>query len=296
MAKRDLPVLQPPSDIEIHDNTMLDWHARCPFLYWIRAVRGLSPRIVAQPLSFGSLLHDGLAEYYIALNEGDDWMTAGERAIRVIQAMEYDDPVDGHRTKQRAALVMVEYIEEYKEDSDFREILFTETPFRITDDNGFGYGGRIDLIVKAYGGQIWEVDHKTSSWFGSTYFEQFKSAPQFCGYTWAGTQLHGKPLAGVIVNNITIRKTGKTEFHREPLRYPEWMVEEWYEDTIRRLHNIKRDIDDEYFERRRYNCRNKYGKCDAWSVCHGLPENTEKLLASYFVDHKWNWEDPTGRV
>lgn len=283
-----------PDSVETHDNTMFDDYARCPFLYSIRHHRGLATRPIggAGFLEFGSLIHDGLAEYYKGLSEGVPYLECRNEALKVMHATPYEDPIDSHRTKGRAMMAMADYADKWKDDPTLK-IIFTETSFEIIDkETGLRYGGRIDLVAQ-HEKKIWPVDHKTSSAFGNTYFDQFKSAPQMAGYVWATWKLHGHMPAGAIINNLTIRgnKESKNEFHRLPIHYSPAFIEQWVEDTFIRYADVTRALESGVYERRRFNCTNKWGKCSAWNVCHGLPQNVEKNIRIDFVRDKWNFRD-----
>lgn len=279
-----LPVI--PDIVPTADNTTFESWERCPRLYWLRHVRGLSSKGVKTALGFGGMVHAGLAKWYET--------GSAEQALRTVEEYVFVDPESDHRTKGRAMVTMAEYIGHYgSPDSRWDKVLLTETPFDIVDADGFRYGGVIDLVV-LWKGVPWIVDHKTTTRGGDSYWYQFQNSGQMCGYTWAGSELVGQPVRGVIINRILLHKQKKSpeeEFAWRPMLYSAEKVLEWKEMRIDAYHEIALSIETDNFRPRWDNCINKYGTCPFFNVCSAPATSREELIASDFDVRPWDWRD-----
>lgn len=291
-----------PADIRTHDNTMFQWWNDCPRKYYFCSQLGLRKKTKAPALSWGGLMHDGLAEWYKTrdpdktlevIDKHPDWQ---DEPDALDEEGVFLDEAPDFRTKARALQKMTEYMLFWKDDPGW-EILLTETPFELTEPDGFRYGGKIDLIVE-WNGKPWVVDHKTTTRFGSTqaqrnrFYQQFEQSPQMGGYTWAGSLLHGKPLAGVIINVICIHKNPKPpeiQMNRRAIVFDEAKVAEWKQMRIEEYREISQALEEDNFRPRWDNCVGKYGPCPFYNVC-SLPEASRKrVLDLDFEVHPWNW-------
>jgi hypothetical protein len=144
--------------------------------------------------------------------------------------------------------------------------------------------GKIDMVIDR-GDGLWLADHKTTSVFGPTYFEQFHLAGQFSGYSFALEQCLGRLPLGVLINALAIRqetRTGKgTTFHRAYLPIPEQQVREWQTNTLNVLSNFFQGLYDGNFPMRTCSCRTKWQRnCEYLGVCQLSPESRQIYLHS----------------
>lgn len=152
------------------------------------------------------------------------------------------------------------------------------------------YGGIYDLLVE-FGGNLFVVDHKTTSVMGSGYFNQFKPNNQMTGYIWAASAMSGKKVNGAIINAVGIYKSGTTKFEREitsrsPNAVEEWLLNLWHECV-----NIQRCTHADFWPRRTNACT-LYGLCEFHSVCSlDHPTERAKRLEADYVRDKWDFEN-----
>lgn len=276
--------------IRTHDNTMMEDADRCLRLYHFRHREGLRPKGGAPPLNYGKLIHDALDTWY------NTWDY--DATLKTIMDADYEDPIDDFRTKERALRKIVDYIEFYGKEESWLggpdSVILTETAFNLEDPNdGFRWGGVVDLLVE-YNGELWVMDHKTTSRFGASWFDQFENSSQMAGYVWAASQLHGSPVAGVLINCIVTHKVPKPaakQLHRQPLYFPEWKIEEWKAMRSNDYHNLAKAQEAERFPPRWHSCVNKYGKCPFFQVCRANPQAREHLIEEFYEYDPWDWED-----
>lgn len=144
--------------------------------------------------------------------------------------------------------------------------------------------GKIDLVI-INNGEYWICDHKTTSVFGDSYFEQYKLSSQFFGYKWAIEQMLKIPIVGTMINVIAVRKptkTGKnTTFHRQFMRTEQHLVPEWHANTMYLLSEFFSSLQNGYFPMRFTSCRTKWHRnCEYIGVCTLPADQREMYLAT----------------
>lgn len=284
-----LPVIPPESAVPTHDNTMMSTYAKCARLYKVTHVDGMRTVGKSAALRFGILVHAGLKKWYDTWNE--------EETLEYVFEQEYSDPAEDHRTKGRAIVTLAEYFEHWKEDRGWFEnsdVLLTETGVRVEDpEDGFRWGGRIDLVFRWKGG-LWVMDHKTTSMGGPRWWDQWELTNQMGGYVYAASLLHGQPIQGVVVNRITVTKKKQSpelQFERRPYLWPAWKVNEWKEQAIRRYHQIARSRAEDLWPPNWDACIGRYGKCPMHSICTLPPGSRARAIRSEFEHDPWDWMD-----
>lgn len=276
---KPLPVI-PPS-VRTHDNTMMSDFAKCPWWYQLRHNRGLRPAGDSAALAFGGALHDALAEWYKTKDL--------KATLDKIDSIDYPSIPGDYRTIGLVHTVIQRYLDQYGDDPHW-DVVLNETSFDLEDDEGFRFGGRLDIGV-IWNDDVWVVDHKSTSIGGSTWWEQFSSAPQMAGYSWAGSKLRGGPIRGVIINRLVVRPSGTMEFERRPYRWPEWKLEEWRESRILDYHRIAAMNEANEHPRNRYSCVGKYGKCPAFDICEAPPAARQTLIDHVMIEDRWDWSE-----
>jgi hypothetical protein len=282
----------PPEDFPTHDNSALSLFSRCPRLYQLSHLEKVAPLGRSAALDFGSLIHLGLEHYYKALKDGASLTEAATAGIMKMKDTEFIDPLDDYRTKHRALLTFADYVAHYEDDKQWT-ILMTEGPFEVTDENGFSWGGKMDLVVK-WLGRYWIVDHKTTSRGGATFYDSFFPDPATVGYAWAASRLVGQPVTGVIINRILVhkeRKKPELTFERRPFNYQPWHFSEWYAAQLDKMHDITRAHERGYFRPNWEACVGKYGRCAMYDLCRTAPQNRERVIAQDYTENTWDWRE-----
>lgn len=295
-----------------HDNTMMSAFSTCERLYALRFVLNRKPGLQRPALSFGGLVHTGLAAIYRSFSDDDldsslrDVVQANERCEEALRAADFEDPEDDYRTLARAELLLLNYLHHYVDDTDIGEIRHIETGHDAEIAPGFRWGGIIDLWAGSYrGGGLHIFDHKTTSRYGGDhYFDEYYRSPQMILYLLSAAALTGEWPEGVVINVLINRKVGtraspKFQFARKRITFPDWLVHEAkrmqevnYEliETKLELHEHETDVwDPAIWKPNLYSCTGKYGRCDMYDVCHSIPENREQVLLQETEEEEWDW-------
>lgn len=153
--------------------------------------------------------------------------------------------------------------------------------------------GKIDLVV-IHNGKFWICDHKTTSMFGDTYFQQYNLSSQFMGYKWALQESLQVSIEGVLINALAIRKPTKTgkgiSFHRMYMPTEGYLIEEWHRNTLSNIGSFFQSLAEGYFQMQTTSCRTKWhSNCEYLQVCT-LPEEQRDMYIGTgdFRDVTWS--------
>lgn len=302
------------------DNFALSGFQTCRAKYYLRHALGYTPVRKKPALSFGGVVHNGLAEWY---RTGD--LSAALRAIEAHwpEVM----PTEDFRTKAKALETIYAYTKEYPTEV-WKPIatpsgVLVEQPFTIptglflkcgeckfegyagendyregkcSNCNGaleeVEYGGLID-VGAFWGDMVYVVDHKTTTRLGdgNYYFMQYKPDNQMTGYIWGLGKLSNQRVGGALISAIGLYKAKPPEFKRQVTNRSERDIAEWLRYVLDTCNDIKQCERSGVWRMETGACM-QYGQCDYHAV-HTLPEGIERekrLENDYVVSH-WNYEE-----
>lgn len=292
------------------DNSTLEKIITCPrsaFHYFVQK-REMNGR--KDSLNFGQGMHHGMAAHYLdfALN-GYTSKEGQDNAIKAIISHFEANPQDSEtfRTVDRAIDMYHKYVKKYPAEpftiASNNTIPCVEIPFAVPigqiEDVPIIWTGRIDSVI-LWDRLLWIMDHKTTSIFGGTYFEQFRNASQFIGYCWAYEQVTGLKVNGVLINALALRKitpTGKpVEFERERIEYNRDQIDTWQYNTMLIIKTFlgycleqENAFSGDNFPEHTAWCHGKYGTCQYFEVCT-LPTKQRAIYLNSreYGDVTWN--------
>lgn len=168
-----------------------------------------------------------------------------------------------------------------------------EFSFQIPADNGITLCGHIDRVCVDHDHNILIQDQKTTgSTLGPYYFSQFKPDIQFQLYTLAGKMVYQIPVKGVIVDAAQI-VVGFSKFSRFPVMHTDGELNEFYDETMTLVEQIRSATQDDYFPRRPSSCH-LFGGCEFRSVCSRPSNVRDNFLRGDFKKRTEKW-DPINR-
>jgi len=278
---------------------MVSTHQACARKYMLRIVQGWTSRRKSAALGFGSAIHLGLADWY----RSGGVLHSALAAIRT--GWPADSPIDDYRDLNKCLTVMEEYSRQYPTENfvpvGFPDVPMIEIPFSLplvtadgepvlTDEGTpIEYGGIFDGLVD-FSGQVFVLEHKSTSQLGDYYFDQFKPNNQVTGYIWAGRQLSGKRVTGAIINAIGVYRKGETRFRRHITMRSDAEIAEWIKNIQASASEIEWHEKRGYWPMRTVNCT-MYGKCEFHNVdiLQHEHERQRRLETDYIVE-KWDYE------
>lgn len=205
------------------------WHAtelamKCPqaFAYNYRVDWGTAgkPNTGEKPaLIKGSLVHQGMAHFYLRLRDERDGIEETDWA-------DPDDAIDDCAEKlgpgaekyvQTAKETVRAYAAHFCNESwmplDVEEV-FT------ADIGGWKFTQRLDLVVRDAAGKVLIVDHKTTGMLSPETAQRYALSGQFLGMAQFGNLIWGSEFGGVWLNLIELpdsRTNKKPRFLRQPI-------------------------------------------------------------------------------
>lgn len=310
----------------IIDSTSLTTFQTCPTKHDLQMRQGYKSRYGSPALTFGGAIHAGAAEWHkgrgeiaalMAIEEAwpanynvDDFRTKG-KAIDVMRGYIRRYPSENFQVK----MVEVPFLLDtgmwcdctnciWKGDIPESPAIKVAAPSWLYDEKVFTgwecpicqhpvesieYGGIFDGLID-FGGQIYILEHKTTSVMGSTYFNQFRPNNQISGYVWAGQQLSGSPVSGALVNAMGVYAKGETKFDRQIIGRTTDEIIEWKRNIQTVCSEIARAQHAKRYEMRTVSCT-MYGKCTFLEVCQlGHQKERDRLLEQEFIVDKWDFQ------
>lgn len=146
---------------------------RCPQKWYWSYVEGLKPLHTANPLWFGSAIHEGLAEWYkLGTKRGPKpWLTftkalEGDRSM-IVQDGGPEEEAVYEDARELGIAMLKNYVAQYGNDEDW-DIIATEMPFKVKIRTSYGfvieYVGVWDgVFINKLTGEIWLLEHKTAA-------------------------------------------------------------------------------------------------------------------------------------
>lgn len=297
------------------DNSTFEWLNTC--------FRGAQQMVLqkrqydgsAAALNFGGAVHAALEHRYRTVGGGPAQETVAEQ-VKVGLAYLADHPIPHDDWHTADLLLDILYLYQAEYPCEQFKVLQVEVPFALplgtiplaeaillpnkSADGTYGmllldsipviWSGKIDLLVEDSTG-LWNLDHKTTSIFGATYYDQFYRSNQMLGYNWAARQMLNQPVLGSHINVIALSKA-KTPVHRfgrAPITYAEHQYEYWPKNTLHLISLFFQCLVDDFFPEQTSGCIKYNRRCDYWDVCQAQPEMKNVVLQSgQFKDVTWS--------
>jgi hypothetical protein len=283
------------------DNTKRKTYSSCPRRYYWEHIKNLRPMYGSTALRFGLVWHNTLEKYYETIKE-QGWearteaMTAGALAAKLSWETESKDKMfyDDYRTLENCLSSFISYINNYKDDEDFVEIVEVEKTFNIELGEDIQFVGKVDGKVLLNGSQ-WLLEHKTSGMPIDKQMKTLQRSPQLLGYAFAGTRTD--EVEGILVSMLhlsaskskTTNSYGKPriEFRRSPQIFTDGDLNSWLDSFLWTARQVKKSVEDNYFPMQLDSCYT-YGQCPFYQLCEqNTPVETTNTQNFITVKH-WN--------
>lgn len=271
------------------DATMLDTFIVCPEKYKNRFLLNKTTTIKAAALDKGTLIHQGLEEYYRSLQKGYDYAVSKEAALEGINvaAAESDLPDEDISFLKR---VLLENVSFWRHRDQELVILAVEESFSYLLEEFDYLGevirvimmGKIDLLVNEANYKNLPYDTKTYSRTSPIY----RMTNQFCNYAFATGSNY------LVVNRVGLQTSMKAEekHKRIPLSYDPLFLNQWKSNVIKWAKIYADCIIENSWPLNTTSC-DKYNRlCEYYEVCDSSGEEakTYKLNTNFKTAEKWD--------
>jgi hypothetical protein len=284
-----------PQFPEVIDASMLKDFIDCPSYFYLRHVLGLKKKYRSKAddakFDWGTAWHTLMEVYGYT---GDP--------VKALSTMnDFPDSIDPatdrhNRSKERMVQMFFEYVEKFgKEDAATYKDLRHEQAFDIYDEDlGLRWSGRPDRIRRRLTNDkivIW--DYKTTSAFGSNFWNMHEFGFQLPGYVWFANKVFTESVEEVAVDCLYTLKASH-QFLRRTFRYTPQALREWASNVkmiLERMYYMRDNFLDQpdRWEKNWNHCT-RYGLCH-FSDVHFLPpikDSRLRILQNDYFEQRWD--------
>lgn len=190
----------------IVDNSILSSVATCSTLAGLRYALGYAGRDEAGYLRAGTAVHEAMGAY-LAYGDPQRALAALETNYAVWALANV--PVGDRLSYGNVKRVVSEWMRTHPIAGLPFKIVgpeWVERAFQVSLLPTIDFVGRMDAVAADPAGVEWIVEIKTTGRLDDRWRRRWRMASQLTGYTWAGEQERGKPVAGVYVVGIELAK------------------------------------------------------------------------------------------
>jgi hypothetical protein len=194
----------------------------CQRKFFIKYVIRPAPKYISPALLYGTALHEGLATFYKTKSVAKAKAKALSE-IKKVQSL-YEHDADFRIALYRLPVLISHWaMAQGFPDLERYEILGVEEDFReeLPGLPGFYFTGRMDLLVRdKTDGNVYVVDHKTSSSSKDITRDGLTYGDQATGYIWLAQKKLNVPIAGMIGDILYWHKNATSEANIDCFRPP----------------------------------------------------------------------------
>ena len=299
------------------DNSGRSTYRLCKMKYFLQVINGWQPNYGSTALRYGSCWH-GIQEGFHTWVKENGWpqdstseMTAITQGFALgnktfIKESEGKEFYDDFKNFNTAVDHFNAYLEYFKDDKDFIEVIATEKKFScpILPENSLEekllkkiaeliFTGKIDLCVKM-DGMKWILDFKTTGWYLKKVIQQATRSPQLLGYSYAGDKVLGFKPEGCLFSFAYLGSTkskvtgnyGKVrfDFRRIPHVFTAGDIEAWKLSFITTAIDIQRSKDENIWPESFDSCF-QYGTCPYLRLCNQHRPYEDLNFEGFHVKH-----------
>lgn len=186
-------------------------------------------------------------------------------------------------------------------EADAEKALYVSRGSHATLPVHIEWTGIIDMLAEV-NGDLYVVDHKTTSIISQDFFDGFEIAMQPTGYFAAmRAAFPDLPIKGFMANVLACRKpvaaftkSGKPtsskpfEAFRRQYHYSDWHVDEFKQDALALVEELFANVTNKFFPKKTQWCVGKYGKCPYFDVCSLPPQSRmDMLMSGVYINNTW---------
>lgn len=301
--------------VALDNTTFSTWNNCFTKGLWYGGLRRV-PAKPRTPLIFGEAVHLALAKHL----EGKSVSESIKAAVHAACEKQLDLAMDAKRNVGTLTLLLTSYFDHITTFPSERLVPLTlngvpvvEKDFSVyigtvLDDIKVYWNGIVDLVGYS-GGNLWVIDHKTTSIMGEKFADDKYRSSQMLGYYTVVLEILRElgdvslpKLRGCLINAMAMRSSGY-EFKQFHLPYSPAAAEEFKAESLMNIRYIISTLLDmeawynsssgeEYYHARcnREGCVSKYGRCDYFDLCQAPAQLRQRLAhdEGFFTTTKWN--------
>jgi len=245
----NLPIPHNPT-LEIVDSTKLSTYIECPRKFFYNYVLGWVSDRANNHLVFGSAVHEAMELLYKRGFDSDNVIDAFQSFLKTYRFdfPEETDELFEPKTPARFMDLLLKYCQDYHNDLDLYEVLFTEIAGSVSLDGYFKLYFKMDTILRDRATNMkFSLEHKTKQGpIDRQWRMDFPLGTQVGTYTHALYCLFPMhEVRGVMINGLGMKKTKAHLFELE--RLPIWktleQMQAWQITTAYYMTEMERDFE-----------------------------------------------------
>ena len=254
------------------------WHRlqnvlECPQKYSYRYNLGIEASIPAVALMRGSLAHLGLAHHYLRKQLEDN----GEDKDQWLNPYDAMRLQSDNEPEYKEVLTDIEdAVEAYQRhwkviDQKWKVLEVEKQAYSAIPDKNKVHllTGRFDMVLENENGDVYIVDHKTTSRLTNNHEKYYSMSGQLLGYEYMARHIYGDRLKGVMLNLIQIRPPYK---FKRLILHPRPNLSAQFEQTVidaENLISLYSTRDPMHYPKamNELTCFHRYGACDYIDLC-----------------------------
>ncbi len=273
---------------------------QCPRKYYYSIICGWESHDTSVHLTFGTLIHAGIARYELERHQGashdDALMTTLRAALEVTWDKRLGRPwISNHPEKNRGSFIrsLVWYLEAFGQNEHMErvvlpgEALAVELPFVFDSQykaestgEAVMFYGTLDRLVKL-NDKMYVLDTKTTkSALAPAWFKSFSPDNQFSLYMLAAQVVFGIQATALLLDGMQAG-AGFTRLERGVVQRSEASLEEWLDDAHYWLAQMESCAVAQYWPQNDKAC-SMYGGCEFREICSASPASRELWLSKGF--------------
>lgn len=310
---------------QFYDNTTVSTHRNCPRKCYYRHIKHYRPEGTGIAAGFGISMHGASDSIWKDIHslprEELNLGTIAKNALIAFvhkwdeEGLPDQDLLQSEFSKRHydlynlanAGEIIRSYILEKIEIIRRFKLIAVEQPFVVPlypDRTDVMYCGRIDKVLEDEAGNIWILDHKTTSayatagGFRSTFLDSFSPNSQIDGYSYAAIMLYGDRFKGCYIDGILVHKKERKTCHI-PVERDIGHLDNWLSDTREEIGRIEEQKallkeakpTDKFlpvFPKNTNRCFDFNSPCSYLDLCKCIPNPHFETVPMGFVVEEWS--------
>lgn len=234
---------------------------RCPRRYYYAFVERLKPVELSPALELGGLVHEAIAQAFLAWEDGDDafW----ESLWYVVEQASTVAPVAGNEARRLLSAWAKFWGPKGLLKITAKDVVHVEFPLEVKKP--FHYSARIDAVIRIRGG-LTICEHKTAARRSTLLLDSYKLNPQFIGQVWLWKQKKKETLQSFMVDQI-VKHERETLIYQEEVQIPDTMLKAWQKSMKKTAWELAEAEHFNRWQQRFHNCTMWNRACEYMNVC-----------------------------
>jgi hypothetical protein len=234
---------------------------RCPRRYYYQFIKRLTPVELSPALELGGLVHEAIAQAFLAWDDGDEaffevmWLVIDKAATVA--------PVASNEARRLLAAWARFWGPKGVLKIKASDILHVEYPLEVFKP--FHYSTRIDAVIKIQN-KATICEHKTAARRSTILLDSYKMNPQFIGQVYLWKKCVPEELRAFMVDQI-VKHEREVMIYQEEISIPEEILKAWEKSMKKTSWELAEAEHFNKWPQRFHNCTAYNRACEFMGMC-----------------------------